>query len=98
MRDYGLSLTHKYRTFEIFKAFLDTQNLKNKINANPNDWKNYYLLTKMYLLMELDEVGEEWFFSNIKNIENSFLLKFLCDFQHINNFIINHKSSVPSQE
>lgn len=36
--------------------------LQEKIKSQPKALKNYYLLTKMYLLMELSEMGEEYFF------------------------------------
>ena len=51
--------------------------LRSKIQANPSDWKNYYLLTKMYLLLELREEGEEWFYGLMQKSEHTFFMKFL---------------------
>ena len=51
--------------------------LLDKIKEDSSDWKNYYLLTKMYLLMELSEEGEEWLYSKMETHKNEFYFKFL---------------------
>jgi len=71
----GKNKTRKYEPKVIENQWI--KSLQNKIEANPTDWKNYYLLTKMYLLMDLGEAGEEWFFSKKEIHQNEFYFKFL---------------------
>ena len=71
----GQNKTRKYEPKIIEKQWINS--LQNKIAKDSTDWKNYYLLTKMFLLMELSEEGEEWFFSKIKAHKNEFYFKFL---------------------
>lgn len=72
---FGKNKTRKYEPKLIEKQWI--KSLQNKIAKDSTDWKNYYLLTKMFLLMELNEEGEEWFFSKIKTHKNNFYFKFL---------------------
>jgi hypothetical protein len=71
----GKNKTRKYEPKLIEKQWIKL--LQNKIAKDSTDWKNYYLLTKMFLLMELSEAGEEWLFSKMKAHENEFYFKFL---------------------
>ncbi|MFK8005762.1 MAG: transglutaminase domain-containing protein [Saprospiraceae bacterium] len=71
----GKNKTRKYKSKLIEKQWI--KSLQNKIEKDSTDWKNYYLLSKMYLLMELSEEGEEWFSSKIKTQKSGFYFKFL---------------------
>jgi len=71
----GKNKTRKYESKLIEKQWI--KSLQNKIEKDSTDWKNYYLLAKMFLLMELSEEGEEWFFSKMKAHKNEFYFKFL---------------------
>ncbi len=72
---YGNNKTEKYQTKLFENQWIVL--LRSKIQANPKDWKNYYLLTKMYLLLELGEEGEQWFNSWVQNSEPTFYMNFL---------------------
>jgi hypothetical protein len=72
---FGKNKTRKYEPKIIEKKWI--KSLQGKIEKDSTDWKNYYLLAKMYLLMELSEEGEEWFFSKMKAHKNEFYFKFL---------------------
>lgn len=72
---YGNNKTRDYEPELKEKQWI--QILKNKIESNPKDLKNYYLLTKMYLLMELGEEGEEWLNPLMEEKNNQFYFKFL---------------------
>ncbi len=72
---FGKNKTRKYEPKVIENIWI--KSLQNKIEKDSTDWKNYYLLTKMYLLMDLGEEGEEWFCKNIKAHKNEFYFKFL---------------------
>lgn len=72
---FGNNKTQEYVPKLIEKQWI--QSLQNKIESDSTDWKNYYLLTKMYLLMGLGEEGEEWFYSKMQVHKNEFYFKFL---------------------
>jgi hypothetical protein len=72
---FGENRTQKYRPKLIEKQWIRL--LLDKIKEDSSDWKNYYLLTKMYLLMELSEEGEEWLYSKMETHKNEFYFKFL---------------------
>ncbi len=71
----GKNKTRKYEPKIIEKQWI--KSLQDKIESDSTDWKNYYLLAKMYLLTGLSEEGEEWFYSKIKAHKNEFYFKFL---------------------
>jgi len=72
---FGKNKTQDYQTKLFENQWIVL--LKSKIQSNPNDWKNYYLLTKMYLLLELGEEGEEWFYPLMGKVKDDFYLKYL---------------------
>ncbi|MFK7772788.1 MAG: transglutaminase domain-containing protein [Saprospiraceae bacterium] len=72
---FGKNKTRKYQTKLIEKQWIKL--LQNKIDKDSTDWKNYYLLTKMFLLKGLNEEGEEWFFPKMDTHKNDFYFKFL---------------------
>lgn len=72
---FGKNKTRKYEPKIIEKQWI--KSLQDKIEKDSTNWKNYYLLAKMYLLMELGEEGEEWFCSKMKAHKNEFYFKFL---------------------
>ena len=71
----GKNKTQKYEPKIIEKRWI--KSLHDKIEEDTTNWKNYYLLAKMYLLMGLGEEGEEWFCSQMKVHKNKFYFKFL---------------------
>jgi hypothetical protein len=72
---FGKNKTRKYEPKIIEKQWI--KSFQDKIESDSTDWKNYYLLAKMYLLMGLGEEGEEWFCSKMKVHKNEFYFKFL---------------------
>lgn len=72
---FGKNKTRKHELKIIEKQWI--KSLQDKIRKDSNDWKNYYLLAKMYLLMGLSEEGEEWFFPKMEAHKNKFYFEFL---------------------
>lgn len=71
----GSNITRKYSPQLIEQRWIKL--IQDKIKQDPTDWKNYYLLAKMYLLIGLEEEGEEWFFNNVSEYKKEFYFKYL---------------------
>ena len=50
---------------------------KNRLNQNPENWSNYYLLCKAFMKFDNSEDGEELFSTYLKSHENSVYFNYL---------------------